>query len=248
MFNKPFSLFILSFLTIILFPLVSRAQMDNYSVNLGEKLVSLAWENNPDNRVTIDQAEADRYLWNAKKYSWLNTITIYANYNEYNFKGYNGAPASGFNGLPITGLNSSGQLPYYPRYNFGIILPLGTFFTIPKQIKASRSIFQRSFDQVNSQKLEIRDRVLNKFQDYIQLNREYKSYFRSSEDSRINYLSKEKAFKSGNASYSDYSNSKELYIHELVNLLKKKKDLFVAKNDLERLVGSPIADILKEEN
>jgi outer membrane protein TolC len=210
-----------------------NAQISNYSKSMSEKLVNLAWKNNPDNTSLFDEAQARQYLLSAKKISWLNNITLYGNLNEFNLNGY-----------------AQNQLAVgrFPRYNFGIIIPLGIIFTLPKEVKAAHSYLDISLDAIRSQKLDIRNQVINKFQQYLQFTQEYQIYNLSTEDYKIQSLAKQKAFEAGTCSLKDLRNSKSFYRASLINILKKRRDLMVTKNDLERLIGVPLSEAIKYNN
>jgi len=222
------SLFIIVFFIFKLFPLYGQEQA--YTKALIEKFTDIALQYNPTIKSFKDQAEISHYLIRVKKFSWLNQIVLTGNLNEYNL-----------NPPPLT---SSTGFGLYPKYNFGITIPLGIFFTRPKEIRQARIQFDEDLDVLTQEKANIRIKISDKVQEFI-LQREQSIIMEGiTEQFKINFMNKEKAFRSGTTSLADYTEAKHSYYTALSNSLKTKRDLMVAQYDLELLIGRPLGNNL----
>src|SRR5690606_33252366 len=85
-----------------------------------EKLVQLAWRNHPSNEALRREVNIAGYNVKQNNASWLENIRITGNMNEFTIN-----KAS----------DPFGRAAFYPKYNFGASVSLGTFFTIPYNIK-----------------------------------------------------------------------------------------------------------------
>src|SRR5690348_9628791 len=87
-------------------------------VDIREKLVQLALQN-PDLEAVDHQVKEARYEVKLAKTSWLNNIRLAGNVNEFTIKSRTGA---------VNTANGR-YYPFYPIYNVGVTLPLGSFFS-----------------------------------------------------------------------------------------------------------------------
>src|SRR5690606_22628995 len=84
------------------------------TVSFDEKLVQLAWRNNPSNRIVEENIRIAQKEKAIASWSWLDNIYAVGNLNEFT----------------LEGTNLERQI-FYPRYNFGVRLSLGTFVKTP---------------------------------------------------------------------------------------------------------------------
>ena len=88
---------------------------------VSEKLAEFAVNNY---QIMMQKSRVNEMQYEVKKSkaAWLNNIAVTGNLNEANLKSS----------------NTGGQNVFFPRYNFGLTLPLGTFFTKSNDTKIAK--------------------------------------------------------------------------------------------------------------
>ena len=199
--------------------------------DFSEKLVQLAWQNNPANEELIHRAEAAKHEVNLAKWSWLRTITASGNLNEYTIN-----PEKAQEQNPTF-------TPFFPRYNFGLTLSLGTIFLTPIETRAARSTYQATEDLVNQQKIGLRAEVLTRYQTYLMNQKLFEVQNEVTEDEYSEFLLMEQDFKAGEVTLEDYKESLKAYNEELTKRITLERDLRVAQIALEEMIGVKLEDI-----
>src|SRR5690606_1618627 len=92
------------------------------SPDFAEKLVQLAWQNNPLNEVLRKEIKAGEYQVKRNAGDWLDIIQLQGNLNEFTIKGE----------------ENSNRAAFYPRYNIRAAISLGMFVTVPLTTKIDR--------------------------------------------------------------------------------------------------------------
>lgn len=198
------------------------------SKNILERLVFLAWQNNPDNQQKYNNAEGFKYAAKKTSWEWLNQIALSGNLNEFTLSG------------------NSQFASYYPRYNIGVTIPLGIFFTTPYQIKQAKAIYHESLDRINSQKMDIRAHVTEAWETYRMYHREMTIQQQINENAYSDFLASEKKFKDGKISLTVYNSSLVRYSDILILKIVLEKNLAVSKSDLERLIGVRLERVISD--
>ena len=199
--------------------------------DIGEKLVLLAWKNNPDNAQVIDAASAANYEYKTSTVTWLNSLVFTGNLNEYNLTKQQA---------------TTNQNIFFPRYNIGLNIPAGIY---PVNHYTSRSFKKRfavKVDQINSQKLELRRKVLNAYQEYLLAKELLKIQTTTSEESSTDLLIMQKKFKENRGTLQAYNEAQQKFTAESVTKLSYQRNFIVAKNDLERLIGVGVSEVIKD--
>ncbi len=102
-----------------------------------QKLVDLAL-NGPLMDASLHQSKINEYQLKAAKNTWINILSLSANYNDQSFK------------------KQAGPNTYiYPKYFFGLTIPLGTILS-QTQIKLAREQISFSFDNQEELKRNIK--------------------------------------------------------------------------------------------
>lgn len=222
---------------IILFYLPLKAQYTHYneiipadtSKNVLERLIFLSWHNNPDNEQKFHNSESFRYGRKKQSWEWLNQISVQGNLNEFSISG------------------GGGTSLYFPRYNIGASIPLGIFLTSPAATKQAKALYQESLDRINSQKMDIRNKVTDAWETFRMYHRQMTIEQQINENAYADFLSNEKRFKNGKVSLSVYNSSMMKYSDVLMQKIVLEKQLAVAKSDLERLVGVKLEKVVTED-
>ena len=199
--------------------------------DFGEKLVQLAWQNNPANQELIEKKKAAKYEVDLAKWSWLRTITASGNLNEYTIN-----PEKAQEQNPAF-------TPFFPRYNFGLSLSLGTIFLTPIETRVAKSNYQVADELINQQKLALRAEVLTRYQDYLMNQKLFDIQNEVTEDEYSEFLLMEQDFKVGEVTLDNYKESLNRYNAELIKRITLERDLKVAKIALEEMIGVKLEDI-----
>lgn len=203
------------------------------NVGIEEKLVQLAWNNHPGNKIEYNNLLIAKKSVNLNYANWMDIFSFTGNINEFTIN-----PES----APID------RNYYYPRYNFRSQISLGMFLSIPTNTKISKLEVANQEERINVLKLQARSEVLRRYYVYI-LNKELVKIQTSfSDDAYSNFLIAEQQFKNGNISIEDYNQSLKMYDEQLVNKLQKQTDFAISKIELEELIGIKVENIIGENN
>jgi outer membrane protein TolC len=234
--------FTVAFLSLILFIAgygQERARYTTMTYNsnvdsVAEKLVAMAMTN-ASIRSAENLSEQFKYLYKASKTSWLNNIALQGNINEYSFNQNNAAD-------PLR------QSTQYPKYNFGVLVPIGMFFNNPKQVKADYFKYQYALEQINVEKQNIRREVLINYHDYMMNKDLLAQHQQLVNDWRIIHLKNEQKFSKGEISLEAFYNSTKTYTDELSKQANLTDAVKVSSARLEALIGMNVEDALAQIN
>lgn len=195
-----------------------------------ERLVQLAWRNHPANEAVRRQVNIAGYDVKQSNANWLENIRITGNLNQFNIDKRADA---------LSDYRSS----FYPLYNFGVQITLGTFFNTPYSIKKSREALVISQANVNSQKLLVRNAVLKLYNEYLMRERVYKLHSQNMLDNETSHKLAEQRFRRGEITFETYSQSLTIYNDAMVAHLQAERDFKNAKLDLEQWIGMRLEDV-----
>lgn len=234
--------FTVAFLCLILFIGGYSQEAAKYSTmsynpnvdSVAEKLVAMAMTN-ASIRSAENLSEQFKYLYKASKTSWLNNIALQGNINEYSFNQTNASD-------PLR------QSTQYPKYNFGVLVPIGMFFNNPKQVKADYFKYQYALEQVNVEKQNIRREVLINYHDYMMNKELLTQHQQLVNDWRIIHLKNEQKFSKGEISLEAFYNSTKTYTDELSKEANLTDAVKTSAARLEALIGMNVEDALAQIN
>lgn len=192
-----------------------------------EKLVQLAWRNHPSNKTALQNVEIAQSEKKISQWKWLDDIYATGNLNEYT-------------------INSSTSTPdnvYYPRYNFGIRFSLGTFVSTPLHTKIASSRIINAVNDVNEQKLGIREAVLANFEKLKQYYKSLKLREQIMEDYLTMYKDSEKKFSTGEIDIEKYRMAVQAYYGQAEKVVEAQSSFNSAKITLDALIGLDISEL-----
>src|SRR5690606_15795439 len=111
------------------------------SPDFAEKLVQLAWRNNPVNEMLRREIKRNDYQVKRNAGQWLDIFSVQGNLNEFTVEG-------------------TDRANFYPRYNIRAAISLGMFVTIPMTTKMDRESKAIAESNLDAQKLELRNIVM----------------------------------------------------------------------------------------
>ena len=205
----------------------TRKKLDSmiYS-DVREKLVDLAFQH-PE--VAINEAQmviANNNLKRAKA-SWTNILFAQFNLNEFTI---NGSPSAAF----------------WPKYNFGINMPLDIFSRTSADIKNARENIDVATAMREDTYRKLKAEVLQRFEDYLFHRELYEMSSVVVDEAYTAFLSMQEKYKIGDVNDIDYSITFRQFNDAKMRQREKQRDMNVSKLDVERLIGVKLEDVLKD--
>lgn len=199
------------------------------NVSFEERLVQLAWRNNPASKIAAEEVVLNHEELRIKRAEWSSMLGVTGNLNEFNVR-------------DITETNSDNGNLFFPRYNFFIQLPLSLLVENPHEKRAAISRVRVSEQKVNLLKLELRTRVLKLYSEYKKMELIWIIKKQSMADEESNYLLIEQKFKNGDTSVEEYMRAQRGRNDIKIQLAIAENDFQKARLDLEEVIGIPIQD------
>lgn len=195
-------------------------------VSIEERLVQLAWQNNPRANMSQKSYDIAHYGVSVAKWSWLDYLAAQGNLNEFTIQG-----------------NDNGQ-GFFPRYNFSLSFTLGALAKTPLEVKTAKKERSIASDEINLLKLELRSEVLKSYETYKLTKEIYDIQTLATEDIYSNFLLTEERFKNGEESLARYNEMLSKYNQQKITSLNAEYDYKVARLNLEQLIGLSLNEVL----
>lgn len=195
-------------------------------VSIEERLVQLAWQNNPKTAIAKESHEVSEYNLKTAKWSWLDYISAQGNLNEFTLD------------------KSNERSAFFPRYNFSVGISLGVFAKTSLQVKVAKAQRSMALDEINALKLEIRSQVLQSYEGYLRAKEIYEIQSLATEDLYSNFLLTEERFKNGEESLVNYNRMLETYNKQKITSLNASYEFKVERIQLEELIGLSLDEVL----
>ncbi|MBX2898316.1 MAG: TolC family protein [Cyclobacteriaceae bacterium] len=197
------------------------------NISFEERLVQLAWNNHPANRIKLTNVSIAKQENKISKWRWLDDIYANGNLNEYTI---NRSPEGVANN-------------FFPRYNFGIRLSIGTFATTPMSVRSSALKIENAEWEVKEQKLLVRQEVLTALEKVKQYYKFMKLREQTKEDFLIMYKDAEKKFSLGEIDIDKYRTAVQAFSAQSERVMEAEANFNGAKITLEGLIGVSLSDV-----
>jgi len=190
------------------------------------RLVELALSN-PDMKVHDLKKQVTKYESNRAKAEWLNHFSATGNLNEFTLK---------------NGDNNT----FFPRYNFGVTVPLGNFIAIPNAVKIAKTNGKVIDEQKKSDALELKANVLGAYEEYAANKQLLELHLPLLEDALNTFRQTEEQFSSGasGVTIEAYNSAYRQYNTEMVRKVELERNLRQSKIILEGMVGMTLEEVL----
>lgn len=222
---------------LILLPAYSFAQSVDYnkiivpdqvqSISFEERLVQLAWKNHPTNKVALQKVEMAQALKAKASWAWLDNFFVQANVNEFTgnteFDGWGRA--------------------FYPKYNLGVKLPIGTFIHTPLNAHAAKDQVLINEFEVNAKKLTVRRDVMQGIEKLRERFKIIKLRERIKEDYLLMFQDAEQKFKEGKITLEFYRGTIQAYSLQEEEIIQAQSLFNQERLALEELVGVELKDV-----
>lgn len=202
--------------------------------DIRERLVALALQN-PNYEIAdrnVNVAEAN--LRKAKG-AWLNIFFVAGNLNELSLK----QESNNLNGL-------NGQV-FYPRYNFGINLPLDFFSAKSNDVKVARETVLIAEAEKNERYRRIRREVLTKYEDYLMHKEKLELQTRMTQAEYTRYKLAEKDFEDNLITAEVFNKAEATYFEQQIRKTELQRNLNVVKLEMEEMIGVSFDEILNKK-
>jgi outer membrane protein TolC len=201
-------------------------------LSIEERLVQLAWQNNPWSDMVKNNLAFAQYGLKAIKTDWGTQFGVNGNLNEFTIKSFNAGED------PLSRSN------FYPRYNVYVHLPLSSFIQRPNQRRAAETRVAYAKDEVNLKKLEIRARVLKLYAQYKQNKDVYHIRLSAQEEESDLFNLIESKFKSNQITVQEYLQASKARTEQKVQVALAKSLFDQSVLDLEEVIGVPLDDVI----
>ena len=162
------------------------------------------------------------------KNSWLNLLTISLNYNDQTFAKQN-----------------PGATVVYPKYYFGLTIPLGVIFSQGTQVKAAKEVVAMSKDKQEEQARSIKAEVLGKYKQYKLYDELLRMQSTLINDVLANASQAEENFKKGTITVEAYIATQRTSSEELAKNMNLKLQQELIQLEIEKMIGVPLESVLQ---
>ncbi|HEY8513083.1 MAG TPA: TolC family protein [Cyclobacteriaceae bacterium] len=224
---------------LLIFPLALVAQRVDYNkiilpvgatdISFEERLVQLAWQNNPASHIAQKEVNAAGHEVKAIGSQWLRNIGVTANVNQYSLEHFDDPDFEGLN--------------FYPGYNVFVTLPLSTFFERPHAKRAAMERYEASQDRVNQLKLALRAEVLKVYNKFKRDETIWGIRRDALADEESNYLLLEEKFKNGTATVEEYLAAQKSRNEHRIQVVEAETQYLMSKLELEALIGVKLEEV-----
>src|SRR5579872_6724739 len=188
------------------------------------RLVSLAL-GGPQLRAADDQNRINEYTLRNARQAWMNLLTFTLNLNELDFQ-----------------KSTPGATYLYPKYFFGLTIPLGTLFS-RTQVKAAREQIKIGNETQIQLTRQIRTQVLQRYRTYKTKRELLRLQIQVTDDEQAEFLQVEKNYRDGTVPLEAHIMAQEKYNIELVKRMNLQLELDEAKLDVEELIGTNLESV-----
>lgn len=208
--------------------------LPNYAkdISFEEKLVQLAWENNPENRILSNNIEIATHEVRLTKAQWLDLVTLSGNLNEFAIN-------------PTTEFQRE-RAQFFPLYNVNLSLRLSTLLTNPQKTKIAYINLQNQHQNLNLQKLNLRREVLTRYENFKQSKEILGFQMELTENLYNAFILAEDNFKKGQIDIDRYNQNFEEYKNAQIRQRNLETNYNTAKYELEEIIGVEFETVEEE--
>lgn len=189
------------------------------------KMVELAMANSSIDILDANIRIAETDLTQAKS-SWLSSVSLGANINEFVIQGSPGASL-------------------FPKYNLGVAIP----FDIVARTKRNRKVGEENVyinQKIKEGKVQsLKTEILIRYESYKEKKEQVRLQKISMDNDYQAYLSAQKDFADGNMLLDVMNKIYQNYVGEQAKLVTREKDYNVAVLQLEEYIGVPVDDAIQ---
>lgn len=192
------------------------------------RLVELAMQ-----QPKFDEAQSQRNITNLQlekqRKAWLNLLSLSLNYNDQTFAG-----------------KTNTQTAYvYPKYFFGVTVPLGLIFSNNTDIKITRENAKIVKDQELELRQTVKANVISDYKQYRAFDKLLAIQGQLNDDAQATFLQVQQNFSNGTATLEAYNAASTQYNDGIVKVINLKLQQDLIRVQIEQLIGRSMDDIFK---
>lgn len=201
-------------------PIDTNAYIEN-------RLVQLALRQ-PNYHETESNTKIAQYQLTKAQNSWLDLLSISLNYNDQTFAKKNTATTY-----------------VYPKYFFGLTVPLGLIFSRSSDIKVAKETVEIYKGREVEMAKNIKADVLTKYRQYKANEQLIALQNQLINDQQAMFMQVEQKFKDGTATIEAYNLASKEYNSEVVKAVNLQLQQDLLEIDIEKIIGIPLEDVVK---
>jgi outer membrane protein TolC len=203
----------------------SRPKTAADSAAIEERLVQLALKG-PNAKISEHQNKVYELQLKSAKNSWLNLLSVSTNYNDQS-------------------LNKNNPGTYvYPKYFFGITIPLGTIFSRTEVKAAQEGVAIGELTQEQMQR-NIRAEVLSKYKQYKAYQELIALQAELLNDMGIELQQTEEKVKKGTANIDAYNLASKNINGERTRMINLELQRDLLELDIEKMIGTDLQAVIR---
>lgn len=193
------------------------------------RLVKMALDG-PQLRAADDQNRINEYTLKNARQAWMNLLTLSINLNELDFQKQPANQNTTF---------------LYPKYFFGLNIPLGTILS-HTSIRAAKEQIKIGNETQTQLTRTIRTDVLIKYRTYKMKKELLKMQIQVTDDEQAAFLQVEKSYRDGTVPLEAHIAAQEKYNTELVKRMNLQLELDEAKFGVEEIIGTNLESVTNQ--
>jgi outer membrane protein TolC len=190
-----------------------------------EKLVELALRG-PQVRAGEHQAKINEYELKRRQQAYLNLLTLSLNYNDQSFA------------------RNVNQTVVFPKYFFGLNIPLGTLLS-RTEVKSARESIEIGKNNQEQLRRQLRAEVIAQYRQYRAHSELINIQTELVSDMESTLTQQEDKFRKGAISLEAYNAAQRNLNDERAKLINLRLRQDIIKVELERLIGQPLETVTR---
>ena len=156
----------------------------------------------------------------------MNLLTVSANYNERSFS------------------QTANNTYVFPRYFFGLTIPLGTILS-KTQVKSARESVEMGKNNKELLRRNVRQQVLTLYREYRAMGQLIAIQSELVNDVQAQLVQTEEKFRSGTVSIDDYNAAQKNNNTEMAALINLRLQQDIKKLEIERMIGVKLETVTR---
>ena len=218
--------FLVSFLMVQAQKNPSLIIKNDSSTLIEEKLVALALQG-PEAKNLEHQNKINEYELKSAQNAWLNILSVSANYNDQSF------------------VERPNTAYVYPKYFFGVTIPLGTIFS-KTAVKSARESIEMGKNNQEVLRRSIREEILSKYKQYKAYGDLIAIQSELVNDVQAELVQTEEKFRKGTVTIEDYNKAQKGNNTELATLINLKLQQDLKKLEIEKMIGVKLETVINK--
>jgi outer membrane protein TolC len=189
-----------------------------------ERLVALALQG-PEAKNLEHQNKINEYTLKNAQNQWMNLLAVSLNYNDQSFSK-----------TPTTTY-------VYPKYFFGLTIPLGTVLS-RTQVKSAKESIEMGKNNQEILKRNTREEVLTKYREYRAYSQLIAIQSELVNDVQAELAQTEEKFRKGTVTIDTYNAAQKGNSSEMATLINLKLQQEIKKLEIERIIGVKLETVI----